>query len=273
MRSLKFRAAKLILYAILIFCYLNSYGSPKVLIKANILLGENFFTFRTSAKEIENKVGEVLAKKGFEIVNNLNASSDILFVDLFVYRYNGQLPASTLTIRTENGIHYIDKEFQKKFFVDNNAMNLKLATELAERVPVDINEDFVYKLYFGDIIPPTNKDLNESSYGYKKGIPRYYSAINWGNNDKVPFIIPNEIELYLLYASNYMGLKDLLADGPIVLKLKINNSARFELMNISSPASLNEKQRVKIQEFIDSFPLWMVNTEVQNIEIMYGVKN
>jgi hypothetical protein len=57
-----------------------------------------------------------------------------------------------------------------------------------------------------------------------------------------------------------------------VIKLRINNSGRFELVGTKSRYDLWEEQKNKIQEFIDAFPLWLTNTAVEDIEIMYGVK-
>lgn len=267
MRNLKLIVLKQVIVLILSLCYLNSHGTSKVLIKANILRGERFVTVKTSAKEIENKVSEVFKKKGFDIVTNMEPTGDILFVDLFVYQFPSQFPAITITIRTQNGIHYIDQEY-RKVFVDRELTNLNLATELAEKVPVELNKDFVYRVSIGDLIS-TNKTSNNIIYASNS---KYFSTIKWEDDINVPFIIPNDLRLYLLYASNFTGLKKQLAHGPIVLKLRINDSARFELVETNSHLSLDEEQKNRIQEFIDSFPLWLTNTEVENIEIMYGLK-
>src|SRR6187551_1182727 len=127
MRNFKLTVTRQVIFLILSLCYLNSNGTSKVLIKANILRGERFVTVRTSAKEIENKVSEVFTKKGLDIVTNMEPTGDVLFVDLFVYQFPGQFPAITITIRTQNGIHYIDHEY-RKFFVDRELTNLNLAT-------------------------------------------------------------------------------------------------------------------------------------------------
>jgi hypothetical protein len=186
---------------------------------------------------------------------------------LFVYQFPTQFPAITITIRTQNGIHYIDQEY-RKVFVDRELTNLNLATELAERVPVEIKRDLVYRVGIGDLIS-TNKASNTILYG---GNSNYYSTITWKDDNDVPFIIPNDLRLYIFYASNFTGLKKKLARGPILLKLRINNSARFELADGNSHLNLDEGQKIRIQEFIDSFPLWLTNTEVENIEIMHGFK-
>jgi hypothetical protein len=267
MRKLKLIVVKHVIVLILSLCYLNSHGTSKVLIKANILRGERFVTVKTSAKEIENKVGEVFTKKGFNIVTNMEPSGDILFVDLFVYQFPAQFPAITITIRTQNGIHYIDQAY-RKVFVDRELTNLNLATELAEKVPVELNKGLVYRVGIGDLIS-TNKTSNTNLYA---GNANYYSTIKWKDDNDVAFIIPRDLGLYLLYASNFTGLKKQLARGPIVLKLRINDSARFELVDTNSHLNLDEEQKIRIQEFIDSFPLWLSNTEVENIEIMYGLK-
>lgn len=267
MRHLKLIVTKQVIVLILSLCYLNSQGTSKVLIKANILRGERFVTVNTSAKEIENKVGEVFTKKGFDIVTNMEPTGDILFVDFFVYQFPAQFPAVTITIRTQNGIHYIDQEY-RKVFVDRELTNLNLASELAARVPVELNKDLVYRVNIGDLIS-TNKTSNAMLYA---GNSKYYSTIKWKDDNNVPFIIPNDLGLYLLYASNFTGLKKQLGRGPIVLKLRINDSARFELVDNNAHLNLDEEQKIRIREFIDSFPLWLTNTEVENIEIMYGLK-
>ncbi|MFM9841114.1 MAG: hypothetical protein ACKVOQ_22805 [Cyclobacteriaceae bacterium] len=267
MRNLKLVVTKQVLVLILCFCYLNSQGRSKVLIKATILRGERFVTVKTSAKEIENKVSEVLTKKGFDIITNMESAGDLLFVDLFVYQFPAQYPAITITIRTQNGIHYIDQEY-RKVFLDRELTNLNLATKLAERVPVELNKDLVYRVGIGDLIS-TNKTSNTTLY---TGNSNYYSTIKWKDDNNVPFIVSNDLGLYLFYASNFTGLKKQLARCPIVLKLRINDSARFELVETNSHLNLDDYQKNRIQEFIESFPLWLTNTEVENIEIMYGLK-
>ena len=246
---------------------MNSHGNSKVLIKANVLRGERFVTVKTSAREIENKVSEVLKKKGFDIVTSMGPNSDLLLVDLFVYQFPSQFPAITITIRTQKGIHYIDQEYQK-VFVDRALTNLNLATELAERVPVELNKGLVYRANIAHLIS-TNKTGNTAAY---TGNSKYYATIKWKDDNNVPFIIPNDLQLYLFYASNFTGLKKQLARGPIVLKLRINESGRFEIVDTNWQFNLDEEQKIRIQEFIDSFPLWLTNTEVENIEILYGLK-
>jgi len=267
MRNLKLRVRKQVIVLILSVCCLNSYGISKVLIKANILRGERFVTAKTSAKEIENRVSEVFIKKGYDVVTNMEPSGDVVFVDLFVYQFPAQFPAVTITIRTKKGIHYIDQEY-KKVFGDREITNLNMATELAERVPVELNKSLVYRVNAGDLIS-ANKISNTNLYAVNS---KYYSTIKWKDNNSIPFIIPNDFGLYLLYASNFTGLKKQLARGPIVLKLRINDSARFELVDFDSHQNLDEKQKLRIQEFIDSFPLSLTNAELENIEIMYGLK-
>jgi len=246
---------------------LNSYGTSKVLIKANILRGERFVTAKTNAEEIENKVSEIFEKKGFDIVTKILPTEDILFVDFFIYQFPAQFPAVSITIRTQNGIHYIDQEYRKAF-MDREITNLNLATELAERVPVELNKELVYRVSIGDLIS-TNKASNSILY---IGNSSYYSTIKWKEGNNVPFILPSDFGLYLFYASNFTELKKRLASGPIVLKLRINDSARFELVNANSLFDLDENQKNRIREFIDSFPLWLTNNEVDDIEIMYGLK-
>jgi hypothetical protein len=267
MRDLNLVVTKQFLVLILSLSCLSSYGTSKVLIKANILRGERFVTARTSARDIEVKVSEVLEKKGFEIVTKMQSTGDILLVDFFVYQFPAQFPAVTITIRTQDGIHYIDQEFRKAF-IDRELTNQNLAIELAERVPHEINKDEVYKVGIGNLIS-TNNGSNSMLYTSN---PKYYSTIKWKDDNNVPCILPSDLGLYLFYASNFTGLKNKLARGPILLKLRINDSARFEHVNANSLFNLDENQKNRIREFIDSFPSWLTDTEVEDIEIMYGLK-
>lgn len=267
MRNLKVTITKKIIVLILGLCYFNSYGTSKVVIKASVLRGERFVTVKISANEIEKKVSEVFTKKGFDVVTNLSNTGDMLFVDFFVYQFPAQYPAITITIRTQDGIHYIDHEYDK-VFVGRELTSINMAIELAERVPVELSKELVYRISIGDLIS-TNKTGNTILYS---GTSKYYSTIKWKDDNSVPFIIPNDLGLYFLYASNFTGFKKQLARGPIALKLRINSSARFELVDIHSQLNLDEEQKNRIQEFVDSFPLWVTNTEVENIEILYGLK-
>jgi hypothetical protein len=262
---MKFSIIRQLIVVALTICCLKSNAASKVLIKVNVLRGERFVTVRTNQKEIEDKVAEVFSKKGFEILTKLDATAGILFVDFFVYQFPSQYPAISITIRTQYGIHYFDQEY-KKMYVDRELTNVALAAELAERVPAEVSTAKTYRLNIAQLIA-TNKASNTHVENSS-----YYSTIKWKDDNQVPFIIPNDLNLYVFYASNFTGLKKQLSRGPIVLKLKINETARFELIEIKSQASVDEELRSRIQGFIDSFPLWMTNSEVENIEIVYGLR-
>jgi hypothetical protein len=275
MRYLNFgsKISRHILFLILSISYLNSHGTSKVIIKTNIIRGESFATAKTSAEEVEDVVTEIFSKKGFKVVNEVKSLDDILFVDIFVYQFISQYPAVTMTIRSRNGVHYIGQEYTK-LFVDRNSVNIKLATELAEKVPLRIDINSVYQVRIENILS-TNR-ANPNSFAndiiYKSSRSGYYSMMKWDDSDKIPFIVPSEFELFLFYTSNYAGLKKHLKDGPITLRLKINNSARLELIAIESNSNIEEEHRARIQDFVDSFPLWTTDTQVDNIEILYGIK-
>jgi hypothetical protein len=267
MRKLKLFVKNYFILLLLSLCYLNSHGLSRVVVKANILRGEPFITAKVSGKEIETKVSEIFTRKGFDVVTNLDSTEDILFVDFFVYQFPAQYPAVTITIRTQKGVHYIDQEYDK-VFVDREVTSLNMATRLSEKVPTELNKEVTYRISMGDLIT-ANKYSSSALYS---GNSKYYSTINWKANTPVPFMMPNDLRLYLLYASNFTGLKKILSKAPILLKLRINSSARFELVNVNSNSNLDEDQKIRILEFINSFPLWVTNSEVEDIEIVYGLK-
>jgi hypothetical protein len=275
MRYLNFgsKISRHILFLILSISYLNSHGTSKVIIKTNIIRGESFVTAKTSAKEVEDVVTEIFSKKGFKVVNEVKSLDDILFVDIFVYQFISQYPAVTMIIRSRNGVHYIGQEYTK-VFVDRNSVNIKLATELAEKAPLRIDINSVYQIRIENILSTnrTNPNSFANDIIYKSSRSGYYSMMKWDDSNKIPFIVPTEFELFLFYTSNYTGLKKHLKDGPITLRLKINNSARLELIAIESNSTIEEEHRARIQDFVDSFPLWTTDTPVDNIEILYGIR-
>lgn len=59
--------------------------------------------------------------------------------------------------------------------------------------------------------------------------------------------------------------------GNIRLVLKINEKARFEIVNIDSLIEPDNRHRRRIYNMVDAFPLWLVDEEIDNIELILGV--
>jgi hypothetical protein len=269
--SLRHLAVKFIT-ATLSLCFLYSHGATKMLIKANVLKGVSFVTVDTDPKEVEDIFSKSLSKKGFEVVNTMVTNEDLLFVDLFVYQFFGQYPAITVTIRTKSGIHHVDQQYTR-VFIDRNQANRHLASLLAERVPVDIDISRIHKVGISDILATNKRDPSSSAANALLNRPKYFSRMKWQDDDDVPFIIPGDLGIFLLYNSNYEGMGKQLRHGPIMLRLRINSSARFELVTIANALTLDDRQRTQIQDFVSSFPLWITDSEVDNIEIAYGIRS
>jgi len=262
-----------IAFLILLFAYYTSFAANKAMVKASILRGESFVTVNTNPADIEKIISQALTKKGFEVLTALIPNEQIFFIDLFVFQFPGDFPTITLTIRTKNGIHYIDQE-RIKLFGDRNLANLKLAERIAGKIPDNINTTIFFEPTFKDILGNNRTSLislssNAITKGYRSD---YSSSINWSDNTIPNFIILNGFDNYMSYISDYQGIRKKLKGQAIKLILKINTGARFELVKIDSPFELTEKQINKIKKFIDSFPLWTVDHEIGNIELKYGIK-
>lgn len=258
---------------ILLFSFYSSFAINKVIIKANVLRGESFVTVNTNPKDVEIIISQALGKKGFQIMKEVLPNEELLFVDLFVFQFPADFPTITLTIRTLQGIHFIDKE-QIKLFGDRNSANLKVASRLAERLPNNIDTAIIYEPTFDDILSKDRISLigltsNAITKSYRSN---YSNSVKWNENEIPNFIIPNEFDNYLAYILNYQGIRKQLKGTTIRLKLKINNKAEFELVDINSPFELTEKQKGRILEFISSFPLWTVDKPIENIELDIGMK-
>jgi len=257
----------------LLFGFHTSFAANKAIIKANVLRGESFVTANTIPEEVESIISRILAKKGFHILNEVIPDEEIFYVDLFVFQFPGDYPTITITIRTTNGIHFIDKE-RIKLFGDRNLANLQLATSLAQRLPSNIDTRIYFEPTFDDILSNNRISIvgltsNAITKGYRSN---YSSSIRWSDNKIPNFIVPNEFDIYKAYISNYQGIRKQLKGTAIKLKLKINHGAKFELVDIDSPINLTEKQKERIQEFVNSFPLWTVDKPIDNIELDFGIK-
>lgn len=258
---------------LLLFSFYTSLASNKAIVKANVLRGESFVTAETNPEEIEYIISQALTKKGFQILKELIPNEEIFYFDLFVFQFPADYPTITLTIRTINGIHYFDKELIK-IFGDRNSANLELASILADRIPYNINTKIFFETTFNDIFSNNRISIigltsNEITESYRSN---YSTSIKWPDNINPKFIFPNEFEKYVAHISNYQGIRRKLKGKSIKLKLKINLAARFELIEIDSPIDLNEKQKDRIREFINSFPLWTLGKQIENIELYFGVK-
>lgn len=257
----------------LLFGFCTSFAKNKAIIKANVLRGESFVTVNTMPGDVESIISQALAKNGFQILNEVIPDEEIFYVDLFVFQFPADYPTITITIRTTKGIHFIDKE-RIKLFGDRNSANLKVASSLAERLPNNIDTNIYFEPTFNDILSNNRISIigltsNAITKGYRSN---YSSSIRWSDNKIPNFIIPNEFDIYKAYISNYQGIRKQLKGTTIKLKLKINHGAKFELVNIDSPFNLTEKQKERIQEFVNSFPLWTVDKPIDNIELDFGIK-
>lgn len=171
-------------------------------------------------------------------------------------------------------MHYFDQE-RIKLFGDRNLANLKLASRLADRLPNNIDTDVNYQPRFEDILSNNSRSLiGLSSAAITQSYRTDYSnSIRWSDNIVPNFIIRNGFDDYMAFIANYQGMRKQLKGSVMKLKLRINLDAKFELVDIDSPFILTEKQKGRIQEFIDSFPLWVVEHPHDNIELDFGIMN
>lgn len=261
------------LILLVIFNFSTVYAAKKAIVKASVLRGESFVTVNTKPNEIEEIIKNALIQKGYQVIDEINSDENIFFVDLFVFQFPANFPTVSITIRTQNGIHFIDKE-RVKLFADRNSANLKLASKLGERIPADIDTNKIYQPTFNDLLDNDRISLiGLSSNAITKGYRSNYSfSINWLNNEVPNFIIPDDFNRYVSFSLNYQGVRKQLKGKEIKLKLKINQKARFELIGIDSPIDLTDKQKNMYSEFIDSFPLWVVKNQINNIEMKIGIE-
>lgn len=154
-------------------------------------------------------------------------------------------------------------------FVDRNATNIKLAKKLAERLPSYIDKNAIFKLTTNDLLASNSISFIPETAEKRKSSN---STINWLENKGPEFIIPNEIHYYIAYISNNYSIRNKLKNNSIKLILKINNQARFELIDMESKIAFTEKEKNKLSDFVNSFPLWIVKNPIEKIEMKIGIE-
>lgn len=257
-------------FFLFLFSISPTLATNNVLIKANILKGEAFITANTKAEDIENEVGRILQGKGYHVLDKIATNGEYFLVDLFAYQFPTEKPTITLTIRSKNNVHYLDQE-KATFFANRHAYNVELAARLAERIPLNIDRNARYMPSFANIIhdSPISSTGIISNTLVNLNRKNYSSSFIWLDYNAPDFLIPGGLPIYLMYASNYEGFRKQLKKNPIKLKLKISDSVRFNLLAIESQFSLTQKQNKRLQQLVDSFPLWTINEPIDNIELIF----
>jgi hypothetical protein len=244
-----------------------------VLVKASIIKGDAFVTAGINPNEIERLVKKTLIAKGFPISDSIIPGDNMYFVDLFIYQYPADLPTITLTVRTMTGLHYLDREVVEIFLDRKTAYN-EMISRLMDRFPHVIDTQVLYLPILENIFQKYRISLigSATSSVARDFMNKHISSINWNENENPQFLIGNGFNSYMKRVANFSKFGNILRGKTITVKLKINNSACFEVVDIESPFELSKKQIANINSFIDSFPLWQVDQEIHNIELTFGLK-
>jgi len=257
---------KKIIIIILILSFWNTgfCNSENFIIKANVIRGESMVTVNNNPVQIENMFQEALNK--LEAVRDINKQ---LLVDIFIFQFPADYPTVAVSIRSEKGIHYFDKE-RIKLFGDRKAANIKLVKKLISRLPNKINMTQIYQLNLDDILSNRKSlSLIQLTSNAITGSQRqkYSNAIEWGKNEPPQFIIDNFYE-YLKYCMNFQGIrKKIKKQGEIILIIDITKEGRTKISDIKSPFKLEAKQKARLTQAIAAIPLWYTESEIIDVEL------
>ncbi len=258
---------KKIIITILVLSFWNAVfcNGQTFIVKANVIRGESMVTVNTNPVQVEKMFKEALRK--LEQYDEINKQ---LLVDIFIFQFPADYPTVGVSIRSENGIHYFDKE-QIKLFGDRNAANIKLVKKIISRLPNKLNMSEIYQLSIDDILSNRKSlSLIQLTSNAITGSQRqnYRNAIDWGENDDPPqFILDNFYE-YLKYCMNFQGIrKKIKKQGGITLVVDITKEGRTKISNIKSPFELEAKQKARLSQAIAAIPLWYTESEINDIEL------
>lgn len=234
------------------------------IVKANVIRGESMVTSNTNPVQVEKMFQEALRK----LEQNKEIKKQLL-VDIFIFQFPADYPTVAVSIRSENGIHYFDKE-RIKLFGDRNAANIKLVKKIISRLPNKLNMSQIYQLSLDDILSNRKSlSLIQLTSNAVTGSQRqnYRNAIDWGENDPPQFILDNFYE-YLKYCMNFQGIrKKIKKQGGITLVVDITKEGRTKISNIKSPFELEAKQKARLTQAIAAIPLWYTESEINGIEL------
>lgn len=218
-------------------------------------------------------VSQGLKDKHYTVVETATGQDQLFYVDVFVFQYPADYPTVTLTIRTASGTHYIDRE-NIRLFGNREAANLKIARQVAERIPAEIDVSRIYDITLPHLVSGGRVSViglvsNAATKGYRSN---YAVGITWPEDSAPEFIAPGDLGAYLSYCLNFQGIRYDVKDQKITVALKINQRGRFEILEINSPIALSEKQQQRIHDAVNAFPLWIVQGEMDRIDLLLGTQ-
>jgi hypothetical protein len=253
---------KKVVFLLLICWNFGLSNSYDLRIKASVLRGESLVTVNIDPADIENVFISEISKRKIKFPENT-------ILDIFVFQFPASNPTITVTLRTEKGIHYVDR-VNIELLGNRKKATIKLAKHIASRLPEQTDTIKLYDLTFDEIISRRKSiDLinisgNTAMKFYRK---RYNNQFNWFDTKPLPFIV-KDLDQYLDFCLNYQGLrKKIKRNGPIILKLKINENGWTTTEDIVSPFELNDKEKTRLIQAISALPIWMNHGKMITLEL------
>ena len=254
--------------ALILALGLNNIGfSQSAVVKINIVRGESFVTPAMDGSALETVFEQALQTNGYRTHLTAIHPDSSFFVDVFAYQYAADLLRMTVTVRTKNGIHYLDQQ-ALKVFLDREAGFRQLAQQMGANFPQQFDTSQFIELSVPDLLI----GVRTSFYGSMAGSismayqNKYCSTLDW-QTDEPPFLLANGANLYLFYCANLQGIRKITRKKPIRVNLRIGSAYKFEIISIDTSISLSPDQVEGIHAMVNAFPLWIVEHPVEGITL------
>lgn len=263
---------KILIIALLGLIYGHSnLKANNAIIKANIVRGESFVTVKADASKIEEIIEGALYARGIKRITNCKEAK--YFVDIFSYQFPAAVPTMVITIRTKEGIHYIDRR-QVDLYTDRKNATLRIARKIAKRLPQTIDTTKYYDTSSSNIIN-YNSHMGLTpliSYAIMEGRKKkHINNIDWGENKQITFMFDN-FQQYLNHCINYQGIRRKIKKyGPIKVELSIDESGTSTITNIISPTQLKEREKKRLKETIAALPIWINESKYENVLLTFDL--
>jgi len=221
-------------------------------------MGESMVTPQMSINSMEDIFRDALKNRNFDIAEANTAVKPIFYLDLFVYQFPAEYPTISLTVRSELGIHYFERQ-NIKLYTNRKIAFLKIAQEMANALPQVFDKEKILNIGASDILLTiTRMDLihytaKSMTADYRE---KYDNELKW--NDTPIVFISGNFEDYFAFCMNYKGIREKLkGDDKIVLKLKICQNGLTTIENIESSFALTQADNERLHMAVNALPLWI----------------
>ena len=236
-----------------------SEASQSVVVKVNILNGEQFAPYYTDTRALEDYAALYLKRVGFTVYRD-SATEGTLYVDLFIYQFLYDNPTASITFRTSKGVHHFGA-VKSDLFINREQAFSKCINTILEDVPLEIDTTSGLNLTLEQLLQREPRKMSKLDLVHnltQKEWQRRTSSFNLRTRSdttlKSSFVHFVNFNNYMLYAVSMYNLKPKYKDQILILNLKVDAAGRISINKIECNINVNRRLEHRIADFVAAMP-------------------